>query len=153
MVTVIDGRNLIHGRLASVVAERIMDGEEIVVLNAEAIVITGVKENVFADFKAKVDQGEGRPRRHHQEEGTLLPPQGGPPVQEVRQGNDPLDHNLRKGGLQEAPRLRRHPQAVPGLREGEARAGLQEDHRQIHDPGSRFQIPGFQREMIPWLSA
>ena len=41
MVTVIDGRNLIHGRLASVVAERIMDGEEIVVLNAEAIVITG----------------------------------------------------------------------------------------------------------------
>jgi hypothetical protein len=41
MVTVIDGRNLIHGRLASVVAERIMNGEEIVVLNAEAIVITG----------------------------------------------------------------------------------------------------------------
>ena len=53
MVTIIDGRNLIHGRLASVVAEKIMDGEEIVVLNAEAIVITGVKENVFADFKAK----------------------------------------------------------------------------------------------------
>ena len=38
MVTVIDGRNLIHGRLASVVAEKIMDGEEVVVLNAEAIV-------------------------------------------------------------------------------------------------------------------
>ena len=44
MVTVIDGRNLIHGRLASVVAERIMDGEEIVVLNAEAIVITGGRD-------------------------------------------------------------------------------------------------------------
>ena len=63
MVTVIDGRNLIHGRLASVVAERIMDGEEIVVLNAEAIVITGVKENVFADFKAKVDRGDTTKRK------------------------------------------------------------------------------------------
>ena len=55
MVTVIDGRNLIHGRLASVVAERIMDGEEIVVLNAEAI--------VFADFKAKVDRGDTTKRK------------------------------------------------------------------------------------------
>ena len=63
MVTVIDGRNLIHGRLASVVAERIMDGEEIVVLNAEAIVITGVKEKIFADFKAKVDRGDTTKRK------------------------------------------------------------------------------------------
>ena len=63
MVTIIDGRNLIHGRLASVVAERIMNGEEIVVLNAEAIVITGVKENVFADFKAKVDRGDTTKRK------------------------------------------------------------------------------------------
>ena len=63
MVTIIDGRNLIHGRLASVVAEKIMDGEEVVVLNAEAIVITGVKENVFADFKAKVDRGDTTKRK------------------------------------------------------------------------------------------
>ena len=137
MVTVIDGRNLIHGRLASVVAERIMDGEEIVVLNAEAIVITGVKENVFADFKAKVDRGDTTKRK-----GPFYPRRA-----------DLLFKRCRKGRLQETPRLRRHPQAVPGLREGEARGGLQEDHRQIHDPGSRIQIPGFQREMIPWLSA
>ena len=45
------------------VAERIMDGEEIVVLNAEAIVITGVKEQVFADFKAKVDRGDTTKRK------------------------------------------------------------------------------------------
>ena len=63
MVTVIDGRNLIHGRLASVVAERIMDGEEIVVLNAEAIVITGVKDKVFAAYKAKVDRGDTTKRK------------------------------------------------------------------------------------------
>ena len=63
MVTVIDGRNLIHGRLASVVAERIMNGEEIVVLNAEAIVITGVKENTYADFRAKVIRGDTTKRK------------------------------------------------------------------------------------------
>ena len=63
MVTVIDGRNLIHGRLASVVAEMIMGGEEVVVVNAEAIVITGVKENTFADFKAKVDRGDTTKRK------------------------------------------------------------------------------------------
>ena len=63
MVTVIDGRNLVHGRLASIIAERIMDGEEIVVLNAEAIVITGVKENVFQDFRAKVIRGDTTKRK------------------------------------------------------------------------------------------
>ena len=41
MVTVIDGRNAVLGRLGSVVAERIMNGEEIVVVNSEAIVVTG----------------------------------------------------------------------------------------------------------------
>lgn len=63
MVTVIDGRNLIHGRLASVVAEKIMDGEEVVVLNAEAIVITGPKEVTFASYKAKVDRGDTTKRK------------------------------------------------------------------------------------------
>ena len=63
MVTVIDGRNLIHGRLAAIVAKRIMNGEEIVVVNAEAIVITGKKENTFADFKAKVDRGDTTKRK------------------------------------------------------------------------------------------
>ena len=63
MVTVIDGRNLIHGRLASVVAEKIMDGEEVVVLNAEAIIITGTRDKVFAAYKAKVDRGDTSKRK------------------------------------------------------------------------------------------
>jgi ribosomal protein L13, archaeal/eukaryotic len=63
MVTVIDGRNLVHGRLASNVAEMIMDGEEVVVLNSEAIIITGPKEMVFAQFKAKVDRGDATKRK------------------------------------------------------------------------------------------
>ena len=63
MVIVIDGRNLVHGRLASNVAEMIMDGEEVVILNSEAIIITGPKEMVFAQFKAKVDRGDATKRK------------------------------------------------------------------------------------------
>ncbi|MDR1691026.1 MAG: 50S ribosomal protein L13 [Candidatus Methanoplasma sp.] len=63
MVTVIDAKGLIHGRLASNVAEMIMDGEEVIVLNAEGIVITGRKEVIFADFKEKVDRGDTTKRK------------------------------------------------------------------------------------------
>ncbi|MDR3075541.1 MAG: 50S ribosomal protein L13 [Candidatus Methanoplasma sp.] len=63
MVTVIDAKGLIHGRLASNVAEMIMAGDEVVILNAEGIVITGQKEMVFADFKAKVDRGDTTKRK------------------------------------------------------------------------------------------
>ena len=63
MVTIIDGKNAILGRLASIVAERIMDGEEIVVVNSESIIITGEKETVFADYKAKFDRGECKSRK------------------------------------------------------------------------------------------
>jgi len=63
MVTIIDGRNLIHGRLASNVAELILSGEEVVILNSEAIVITGQREMVFAKFKAKVDRGDATKRK------------------------------------------------------------------------------------------
>lgn len=63
MVTVIDGKNAILGRLGSVVAEKIMAGEEVVVLNCESIVITGEKEMVFADYKARYDRGECKSRK------------------------------------------------------------------------------------------
>jgi len=63
MVTVIDAKGLIHGRLASNVAEMIMGGEEVIVLNAEGIVITGRRDQVFADFKAKVDRGDTTKRK------------------------------------------------------------------------------------------
>jgi len=63
MVKVIDAKGLIHGRLASNVAEMIMDGDEVVVLNAEGIIITGKKDVIFADFKAKVDRGDTTKRK------------------------------------------------------------------------------------------
>ena len=60
MVTVIDGKGLIYGRLASNVAEMIMAGEEVVVLNAEQIIITGERSEILKDFKNKV-AAEGTP--------------------------------------------------------------------------------------------
>ena len=59
MVTVIDGRNLIHGRLASVVAEMIMGGEEVVVVNAEAIVDAGGKTLTYEELAAENPKGTG----------------------------------------------------------------------------------------------
>jgi large subunit ribosomal protein L13 len=72
MVTVIDAKNHIFGRLASNVAERIINGEEIVILNAEAIIITGAKEMVFAQFKAKVDRGQIRKGPYYPRRADLL---------------------------------------------------------------------------------
>ena len=63
MVTIIDGRNAVLGRLGSLVAQRIMDGEEIVVVNAEGIVVTGERDMVFADYKERVDRGDTTKRK------------------------------------------------------------------------------------------
>ena len=63
MVTIIDGRNAVLGRLGSVVAQRIMDGEEIVVINAESIIVTGERDMIFADYKARVDRGDTTKRK------------------------------------------------------------------------------------------
>ncbi len=63
MVTVIDGSNLIYGRLATAVATLIMNGEEVVVLNAEKIIVTGERSEVLKNFKHKVDLGEVTKRK------------------------------------------------------------------------------------------
>lgn len=63
MVTVIDGANLIYGRLAGAVATMIMNGDEVVVLNAEKIIVTGERSEVLKNFKHKVDLGEVTKRK------------------------------------------------------------------------------------------
>lgn len=63
MVTIIDGKGAILGRLGSIVAQRIMNGEKIVVVNAESIIVTGKKDTIFADYKARVDRGDTTKRK------------------------------------------------------------------------------------------
>ncbi|NMX21380.1 50S ribosomal protein L13 [ANME-1 cluster archaeon GoMg4] len=56
---IIDGEGLILGRLASAVAKKLLTEKdtEIVIVNAERVVISGSKERTFKDYKAKKDRG------------------------------------------------------------------------------------------------
>lgn len=60
VATVIDAEGLVLGRLASNVAKRLLNGEEIVIVNAEKALVTGGKEDVIAHFRHRRDVGSGR---------------------------------------------------------------------------------------------
>ncbi len=56
----IDGTNLIYGRLSSYVAKQLLNGEEIVIVNANKVAITGSRENIFKKFEVLRDIGSVR---------------------------------------------------------------------------------------------
>jgi len=56
-MTVIDANNLILGRMASAVAKRILNGEEINIINAEKTIISGRKVATYERYKQYVDRG------------------------------------------------------------------------------------------------
>ena len=60
MVTVIDASGVVLGRLGSVVAKRLLDGDEVIVVNAEKAVITGKKQYLKAEYKQKREVGTYR---------------------------------------------------------------------------------------------
>ncbi|MBW3020615.1 50S ribosomal protein L13 [Candidatus Woesearchaeota archaeon] len=53
----IDGKNLIMGRLAAIVAKKALLGEQINIFNCDEIVITGEKSRIFSDFKRVKEMG------------------------------------------------------------------------------------------------
>jgi len=53
-VVVVDGDGMILGRLASLVAKRLLNGERIVVVNAEKIVVSGDPVTVVQSYKRTV---------------------------------------------------------------------------------------------------
>lgn len=61
--TLIDADGHIMGRLASLVAKRLINGEKIVIINAEKAIITGEKYEIFSKYKEKFERGsqEGGP--------------------------------------------------------------------------------------------
>jgi large subunit ribosomal protein L13 len=59
-MTFIDASDHIVGRLASVVARRLLDGEEIIVVNAEKALITGDRADILKQFKWRMDVGSTR---------------------------------------------------------------------------------------------
>ena len=63
-MAVIDGSNLILGRLSTAVAGRLLKGEQIQIVNAEKIVISGSKENIVKRFKTKLGlKAKGNPMK------------------------------------------------------------------------------------------
>jgi large subunit ribosomal protein L13 len=63
--TVIDASGLILGRLSANVAKRLLNGEEIVIVNAEKAIITGGKKDIIAHFRHRRDVGGDRKGPHY----------------------------------------------------------------------------------------
>jgi len=63
MVTVIDADGLLLGRMASLIARRLIDGEEIAIVNAEGAIVSGNRAMVLARYEQKRKRGsrEGGP--------------------------------------------------------------------------------------------
>ncbi len=59
MVT-IDASGQILGRLASLVAGRLLEGEEVVILNAERAVITGARDSILKEYRERRRIGSQR---------------------------------------------------------------------------------------------
>ena len=53
---IIDGEGCVLGRLASITSKNLLEGEEVVILNAEKIMLTGNKEWAYAKYKQRVDR-------------------------------------------------------------------------------------------------
>jgi large subunit ribosomal protein L13 len=53
--TVIDASNVILGRLASIVSKRLLNGEKIIIVNAEKAVISGNKKNIFEEAMKRLE--------------------------------------------------------------------------------------------------
>lgn len=55
-MAVIDASNLIMGRLASEVAKRLLDGEEIIIVNSEKCIVTGSKRFLTSLYETKLNR-------------------------------------------------------------------------------------------------
>ena len=55
---IIDGKNLILGRLAAFAAKQALLGEKIIIVNSEGVVISGSRQNVRDRYLAKTSRGD-----------------------------------------------------------------------------------------------
>ncbi|MCW4051829.1 MAG: 50S ribosomal protein L13 [Candidatus Bathyarchaeota archaeon] len=58
--SLVDADNLILGRMATVVAKRLLQGEHVTILNAEKAVISGKRESIVKRGKEKLEIGHPR---------------------------------------------------------------------------------------------
>jgi len=55
--TVIDGEGLVLGRMASVIAKRLLDGESIDIVNSEKVVVSGDRQSIIEERKEFLGTG------------------------------------------------------------------------------------------------
>ncbi len=61
---IINAEGLILGRLASKVAKMLLEGEEVIIVNADKAIITGNREDIFAKYKQRTElRTRTNPRR------------------------------------------------------------------------------------------
>lgn len=58
MAIVINAEGHILGRLSTTVAKRLLNGEDVVIVNAEKAIITGNRDVVFDNYRAKYKRGK-----------------------------------------------------------------------------------------------
>ncbi len=63
--TIIDAKGLILGRMASLIAKRLLQGESITVLNAEKAAISGKRLQIVKDAKTFLEVGHPRKGPYH----------------------------------------------------------------------------------------
>lgn len=56
-MTIIDANGLILGRLSSIVATRLLNGEKIDIINSEKLIISGKQATIFNEYKECVERG------------------------------------------------------------------------------------------------
>ncbi len=61
---IIDAENLILGRMASFAAKKLLEGEEIIIINAEKTAVIGSKDYLFRKYKQRIDRADiANPRK------------------------------------------------------------------------------------------
>ena len=58
--TIINAENLILGRMSSIIAKRLLNGEEVIVINAEKAIISGKKASIIKRSKEFLQVGHPR---------------------------------------------------------------------------------------------
>lgn len=64
-ITIIDGSNHVMGRLASIVAKRLLQGEKIAIVNAENVVVSGNLQSVLKEWNEFLEVGKYRKGPFH----------------------------------------------------------------------------------------
>lgn len=64
-VIIVDGKGLILGRMASIIAKRLLQGEAVIVLNAEKTAISGKRLSLVKEAKTFLEIGHPRKGPYH----------------------------------------------------------------------------------------